>query len=485
MASLSKNQQGNWRIQFVNESKNRITFWVGRISERHARTVYRHVEELIEARICRRPVTKETAVWLQDADPVLLGKLAKVQLVEKVAVVQKPTFSELASEYFARKDIEESTKSTRHFWHNSIVEILRDKPCDQYTPEDGDRLRDKLLDKGLAYDTVKRMLRFAQQILLKAVPKHLPESPLSKLVMNHRDNQMPNREYISRERFEEVLAVLPPAWQMMAALARLGGLRCPSEGLLVRWKDVRLEEKAPKLYVTSPKTKSKGKPWRRVPICPRLGEILRGLKPKQCSGDDFLVDLPSYRTARKGGWHGVNTRQQFTKILESSGVGRIKAAFKVFRSSCQTDWAQDHAIHVVAAWAGNTAAVAAKHYLTLVDEDWIKATSITPAANRMIATAPTKTQEPVNSTLSCTKNLVVGRIAIEGSRDVSTESNLSTITGSSSSVSQVVSHPMQEMGGLEGNSGFTQNSQVSSRTQLTPTGLVCPNLSNYPARIRT
>jgi hypothetical protein len=97
--------------------------------------------------------------------------------------------------------------------------------------------------------------------------------------------------------------------------------------------------------------------------------------PADALSAGFVVDLAAYRKSRKGGWHGVNTRLQFNKILVKSGIGVLKNAFKVFRSSCVTDWARDHAVHVVAAWAGHTVAVAGKHYLTLTDSDWVKATS--------------------------------------------------------------------------------------------------------------
>ena len=81
----------------------------------------------------------------------------------------------------------------------------------------------------------------------------------------------------------------------------------------------------------------------------------------------------------------MNTRQQFNKILVKSGIGVLKNAFKVFRSSCVTDWARDHAVHVVAAWAGHTVAVAGKHYLTLTDSDWVKATSSMITLNPTVA----------------------------------------------------------------------------------------------------
>ena len=484
MASLSKNKAGNWRIQYVNERKERKTVWIGRIQERYARTVLRHVEELVEASACRRPVVKETAVWLEGADQTLLGKLAKVGLVEAVEVIPNPTMTELADGYFSQKDIADSSKSTRRSWLKKIVQTLGDRTCDRYTPEDGDNLRDRLLGEGLAPDTVQRILKFAQQLLLRAVPKYLKESPFSGLKINYRANRMPSRDYISRDFFEEILVVLPAPWQMLVALGRLGGLRCPSEGLLVRWKDVHLDG-VPGLDVSSPKTKSRGKPWRRIPVCPRLVEILRSLKPEGCSPDDYLVNLPAYRTDRERGWHGVNVRQQFNRHLESGGIGKIKAAFKVFRSSCLTDWAKDHPIHVVAKWGGNTVAVAAKHYLTLVDHDWLKATTPNPVATSpVIGVAPAKAGEALTSPRTETQ-AVSGATGSAIHRQFEKKSNDRMTKGGSPAVSHSVSHTGREMGVMEESFTNTQNADVPSKHGLTTSGPVSPNNKIDLAGIRT
>ena len=472
MASLSKNSKGNWRIQFFNPTKERKTLWIGRINERYARTVLRHVEELVEAGACRRPVVKETAVWLADADPSLLEKLAGVGLVEAVESVPNPMLSDLAEGYFSQGDIEDSTKSVRRYWSKKIIQILGDKSCDKYTPEDGAMLRDRLLAEKLAPDTVQRILRFAQQLLLRAVPKFLNENPFSKLRMNHRENRMPSRDYISRDLFEEIIALLPPPWQMLAALGRFGGLRCPSEGLLVRWKDVHLND-VPGMDVTSPKTRSKGKPWRRIPLCPRLVEILSSLKPENCSENDFLVDLPAYRTERERGWQGVNVRRQFNKHLELAGFGPIKRPFRVLRSSCLTDWAENHPIHVVAAWAGNTVAVAAKHYLTLVDHDWVKATKSTSTtttplpSNNFVSAVPSQSFDHLAINRTGTIEPSVGGEGLNGQEQKELINKVSTLGQNQLPVSQSVSHSGGEMGALEENLTKTQSADVLYRTELT------------------
>jgi hypothetical protein len=57
-----------------------------------------------------------------------------------------------------------------------------------------------------------------------------------------------------------------------------------------------------------------------------------------------------------------------------AGVPAWKRPFRVFRSSCVTDWAKVHPSHAVASWAGHTVAVAGRHYLTITDADFQRAT---------------------------------------------------------------------------------------------------------------
>ena len=245
-------------------------------------------------------------------------------------------------------------------------------------------------------------------------------------------------------------------------------LRSPSESLLQRWSEVHLEAKCPYLHVKSPKTESQGKAWRNVPVCPRLAEILREGRPAGALPSDFVVDLPAYRKPRKGGWHGVNTRQQFNKILVRAGIGLIKNAFKVFRSSCVTNWASDHAVHVVVGWAGHTVAVAGKHYLTLTDSDRVKATSpVTTLTPILAITGPSISQ--------------AGQVVGESGAQTPEKTDISV----TQKVTQKVTYSVQEMAGKDGNDENGQKPQVVDLLEVTATSQILLNITNYPARIRT
>ena len=174
---------------------------------------------------------------------------------------------------------------------------------------------------------------------------------------------------------DRLFEVCPPGWKVLVALARYGALRCPSEALLLRWEDVDLPGR--RLTVTSPKTENQGKAWRAVPISPKLALALEEAW-ELAEGKEFVVDLPQYRV-RGGNWVGCDIRTQLARLMKRVGVPSWGRPFRLFRSSCVTDWAKDHPIHAVAAWAGHTVPVAGKHYLTVTDRDFHRAIGLEAA----------------------------------------------------------------------------------------------------------
>ncbi|MCH7729285.1 MAG: hypothetical protein IH991_22825 [Planctomycetes bacterium] len=71
-----------------------------------------------------------------------------------------------------------------------------------------------------------------------------------------RSTIQPNAErefFVTREMADKVLEACPhDEWRLIFALARYGGLRCPSEHLALRWCDVDWEGE--RILVHSPKT---------------------------------------------------------------------------------------------------------------------------------------------------------------------------------------------------------------------------------------
>ncbi len=271
MASVCNDPNGRRRIAFVAPDGAKVAIRLGVIPRKVADSVCLHVEHLLASIRSGQPVPGETSVWVKNLTPWLHGKLSKAGLI--VAKMEAPLFEALAEKYFSRKDIKDTTKSTRRYYRNMIAEFLGTKRVDQVNLADADGLRDHLADRGLAGPTIGRTLRFARQVFKMAIrEKWILSNPMDALAHNFREGNGKPRQYISPEVVDAWMECAPAPWRVLVALARYGGLRAPSEALLLRWSDVDLAKK--EMTVSSPKTETQGKPWRRVPIRPRLAEIL-------------------------------------------------------------------------------------------------------------------------------------------------------------------------------------------------------------------
>jgi len=369
MASVCDDPNGRRRILFVNPEGNRKAIHLGKIDRKTADSVCRHVETLLASKITGQPLERSTAAWLSGIGDTLKEKLANVGLVE--AQLEAIHMSDLLKLYLSRGDVKDSTKTIRTAWANSITGVLGNRRIDTVSAVDAERLRDELIKRGLAGPTVGRVLRFARQLFSVAVKRGwLTSNPFDTLAHNFREGSGRPRDYAEVSDVARLIEASPPAWKVLIALARYAGLRCPSEALILKWEDVNLPNR--RLTVTSPKTENQGKGWRAVPISPALFPILEEAW-ELSEGQEYVVNLPQYRD-KVGNWINCNTRTQLVRLMKRAGTPCWPKAFRLLRSSCVTDWAKDHPIHAVAAFAGHTIAVSGKHYLTVIDRDFLKAT---------------------------------------------------------------------------------------------------------------
>src|SRR5262249_45065918 len=71
-----------------------------------------------------------------------------------------------------------------------------------------------------------------------------------------------------------------------------------------------------------------------------------------------------------------NLRTRFAKIIRRAGLTPWPKLFHNLRASRQTELVERYPIHVVCAWLGNTAAVAAEHYLQVTEDHFQSAAQI-------------------------------------------------------------------------------------------------------------
>ncbi len=98
-----------------------------------------------------------------------------------------------------------------------------------------------LIGEGLASTTVHKRLQFARMFFRAAKKaKLIEENPFSEVSANA-VLQNDRQRLLTREEADRLLAICDPTWRVIVALARYGGLRCPSEVLSLRWEDLNWE----------------------------------------------------------------------------------------------------------------------------------------------------------------------------------------------------------------------------------------------------
>ena len=109
------------------------------------------------------------------------------------------------------------------------------------------------------------------------------------------------------------------------ALARIGGLRCPSELQQLRWSDVHWTEN--RFLVHSPKTeRHEGHRERLVPLFPELRtELERHYSLDETKGNEFVI-----QGLQNSCW---NLHPAFQAIAKRAGLGKIIRPFDNMRMS--------------------------------------------------------------------------------------------------------------------------------------------------------
>ena len=314
MASISSAPNGRRVIQFAAGDGKRRTIRLGKMPIKAAETVKTRVEHLVVAKMTGSAVEPETARWLAGIDDTLHEKLAKVDLV---LPRKKSTLAEFITGYVnGRNNVKPATEQV---WRQGELGLVKhmggDRLLRSITPGDADRYKQVMIGEKLATFTIRKRLRFARMVFRAAIRDRLiEENPFADVSI--KAGMEDRRRFIGRDQIEKILAVCSPDWRMIAALARFGGLRCPSEVLSLRWIDVNWAQS--RINVRSPKTEHHpGKASRLIPLFPELKPILEEAFELADEGAEFVVG-GDYRNACQGpgGSRNVNLRTQFERILE-------------------------------------------------------------------------------------------------------------------------------------------------------------------------
>jgi integrase len=379
MASLSRDANGNYTVQVVCGDSKRRSIRLGKVNKKIATEVKLKVEHLNALAVAKLPMDTETAQWVATIGDELAAKLAAVGLIPPR---ESRTLRQFLDDYIGGRAGDGHTKPATVINIRRVADDLTavlgpGADVRSVTVADAERFKGFYQKKELAPATTYRRLKMAKMLFNHAVKlKLVTENPFAD-VKGKNTNPVERRHYVSEADTLKLLEAANPTWRAVIALARFGGLRCPSEVLSLKWENVDFA--TGRMTVSSPKTEHlEGRAYRIVPLFARLRPYLEDAHELAAPGEVYVVgglQGAGYRAAARtpGGWMNANLRTTFEKLIRRAGLQSWPRLFHNMRASCETDLMQNHPIHVVTAWIGNTPKIALGHYLQTLDADFEKA----------------------------------------------------------------------------------------------------------------
>ena len=387
MASIARDKGGKRRILFVAPDGRRPTIRLGKVSQRMAEAVKFRVEQLLAAKLTGHAVEADTARWMAELPGALADKLAKVGLLPKRESAMLGTF--LDAYISARTDAKPSTKLVWGHTHRCLVEYLgAKKPLREITPGDADAWRLWLGEhERLAENTVNRRCGIAKQFFRAAFRRKLiTENPFADMKGCAVRGNRARDYFVTRPEATKVLDACPDAqWRLLFALSRYGGLRCPSEHLALKWRDVDWERG--RITIRASKTAHHADGGiRTIPIFPELRRHLEAVWEQAEPGTEYVITR--YRDSN------TNLGTQLRRIIAKAGLKPWPKLWQNLRATRETELAETYPIHVVCAWIGNSQAVAQKHYLQVTDEHFEAAQNAAQQAHAQGCNEPQVESKP-------------------------------------------------------------------------------------------
>lgn len=269
------------------------------------------------------------------------------------------------------------------------------EPLDWTPQEDGGYLLQFICHRSLVKHCSKKHRDILSEANLAVERELIRESPLRHLKGGSTPHRNPR--YITPEETDRLLnAALDIRWKTVVGLARLAGLRCPSETHLLTWADVDFDKG--RLRVRSPKTEHHaGKEERIVPITPKLMSILQDAFHAAPDGSERVV-----RIGTKG-----NLRRTMLALVKRSEVQKWDDLWQTLRRSCEQEWAMEFPQFAVSNWIGHSLTVSGKHYANHVpDELFERAASLGPDHDSVDSSTPSQDaeNEDFNGAAFCTQD---------------------------------------------------------------------------------
>lgn len=381
MASLIEEGKGRWRVQFRLGAARR-SIRLGKQTRRVAEQLRRYIEALVASHETGEPLDHVASAWLAGlaGDSPLRRKLAQVGLVQSAEATEPPEARLghfLAHVILARPDVKPATLEVWRQPCRNLQDFFgADARLADITPGRAEQFAQWLRTQGLAVATLAKRLSFARTFFHVARKHRLIESNPFAEVKIPKADVTARQHFVDRATFERLLTVADPTWRIILALARLGGLRCPSEVLSLEWRHI--DWVANRITVPSPKTERyAGQAQRVIPLFADLRPYLEAAQAAAAPDQTHVVPGGYLVKANSpSGWRNVNLRTQLQRIIRRAGLKPWPRLFHNLRSSRETELLDAYPLHTVARWLGHDPQISLRHYAQTTDEHFARAVGV-------------------------------------------------------------------------------------------------------------
>ena len=329
MASLYIGIRGYYEIQyFCRNSGKRPKIRLGINNERESKRIYEKIEDLINAKNNGIAISDECLTWLKKIiGSKLFADLSKFGLTGTLSQKNSKDLETFLNEYI------ESRKNNYKSWTlknqltaaNLLLAFFgNEKDMSEITQADGENFFNHLKFKNYAPATISRAMRRAITFFKFAQKsKILIDNPFSGIKLPKQTN--PDRmQFIDQATIQKVIDHCPSTqWKLIVCLARVGGLRIPSELVGLTWECIHWDKNT--MTVPSPKTEHiKGREFREVPLFPEIKSLLHDAYKNAPKNEKKI--FPTVLTL-------TNLKRGLTRIIENAGVPVWKNLFHNLRAS--------------------------------------------------------------------------------------------------------------------------------------------------------
>jgi integrase len=358
MATLATDK-GTYRIQWQdNGSRQSISLSAKKFSKRTATDLREIVQELLYYRDNSiETQSKRNKIWIESTSPIIRQKLANVGLL---AIPEKHTCGELWKSYLlSKRNNKEKTISNYQAAQKQFLAFFNEKTLITTIKKDNiEKWKQHLINNDYAEASIAGYGSKTSFAFKWAVEqKWITSNPCSGVQFGSFVNRA-NDFFVTIDEYERLISLSKDQeWRLLLTLARIGGLRCPSEAAALQWEDIDWQKN--RFYVRASKTEHiAGHEGRVPPLFTRLKKELIKWQP-QSKTNKVFDKTPE------------ELMYLYRSTLEQHGV-TIPRPFDNMRASRSTEIFSQFGEYLESIWIGHSKKIACKHYLMVRDEDYAK-----------------------------------------------------------------------------------------------------------------